>query len=134
MTSYLCQDDVILTSCARLVLILYQSRADRSELPFAHVHEFQKIISIKLRLRSDCTYADPRSYHPLISNGYQCLRYTAGTLKLQESKKQRFTTLTNYEYATLSTLLQERESNSRRRAADMAVRTFDHTSVTKLLI
>ena len=55
-------------------------------------------------------------------------------MKLQESKKQRFATLTNDEYATLSTLLQERESKNTRRAADIAVRTFDHTSVTKLLI
>ena len=59
---------------------------------------------------------------------------TKGTLKLQESKKQRFETLTNDEYATLSTLLQERESDNTRKAADMAVRTFDHTPMTKLLI
>ena len=43
---------------------------------------------------------------------------------LQESEKHRFATLTNDEYATLSTLLQERESINTRRAADMAVRTF----------
>ena len=53
---------------------------------------------------------------------------------MQESKKQRFETLTNAEYATLSTLLQERESDNTRRAADVAVRTFDHVPVTKLLI
>ena len=40
---------------------------------------------------------------------------TKGTLKLQESKKQRFETLTNDEYATLSTLLQERESDNTRK-------------------
>ena len=44
--------------------------------------------------------------------------------ELQESKKQRFATLTNDEYATLSTLLQERESINTRKAIDMAVRTF----------
>ena len=38
-------------------------------------------------------------------------------------KKQRFATLTKDEYATLSTLLQERESNNTRRATDMAART-----------
>ena len=43
---------------------------------------------------------------------------------MQESKKQRFATLTNDEYATLSTLLQERESINTRRTTDMAVRTF----------
>ena len=37
-------------------------------------------------------------------------------------------------FATVSTLLQERESNNTKRSADMAVRTFDHTSMTKLLI
>ena len=127
VTSYICQEYVILTSCARWVLILYQSRADQTDqscLLHTSVHEFQKIISIILWLWSDCAHADPRSHHPLIRNGYQCLRYTAETLKLQESKKQRFATLTNDEYATLSTLLHERESNNTRRAADMAVRTF----------
>ena len=126
-----------MTPCARWVLILYQSRAeqtDQSCLLHTSIHEFQKIISKKLRLYSDCAHADPRSHHLLIRNGYQCLRYTAGMLKLQESKKQRFATLTNDEYATLSPLLQERESNNTRRATDMAVRTFDHTSMTKLLI
>ena len=43
---------------------------------------------------------------------------------MQESKKLIFATLTNDEYATLSTLLQERESINTRRAIDMAVRTF----------
>ena len=43
---------------------------------------------------------------------------------MQESKKQRFATLTNDEYATLSTLLQERESINIGGAIDMAVRTF----------
>ena len=39
-------------------------------------------------------------------------------------KKQRFATMTNDEYATLSTLLQERESINTRRATDMTVMTF----------
>ena len=39
-------------------------------------------------------------------------------------KKPRFATLTNYEFATLNTLLQERESINTRRATDMAARTF----------
>ena len=47
---------------------------------------------------------------------------------------QRFATMTNNEYATLGTLLQERESDNTKRAVDMAVRTFDHTSMAKLLI
>ena len=51
-----------------------------------------------------------------------------------ESDQQRFATVTNDEYATLSNLLQERESINARRAAEMAVRTFDHTSMTKLFI
>ena len=100
---------------------LYCIRAeqtDQSCLLHTSIHEFQNIISIKLRLWSDCAHADPRSHHPLIRNGYQCLRYSAGMLKLQESKKQRFATLTNDKYATLSTLLHERDSNNTRRAAD----------------
>ena len=54
--------------------------------------------------------------------------------ELQESKKQRFATLTNEEYATLSTLLQEREYINTRKATDMDVEHIDHTSMTKLLI
>ena len=49
-------------------------------------------------------------------------------------KKAEICILTNDEYATLSTLLQEREADNTKRAADMAVRTFDHTSIVKLLI
>ena len=136
MTSYICQDDVILTSCGRWVLILYQSRADRSELPFAHVsprilenqqHKIETLIRLRTR-RSDIA---PPSYKKRVPVS---LIHSRKTLKLQESKKQRFATLTNDEYVTLSTPLQERESNNTRRAADMAVRTFDHTSMTKLLI
>ena len=54
--------------------------------------------------------------------------------KKKKKKKKRFAILTNDEYATLSTLPQERECINTRRAADMTVRTFDHASMTKLLI
>ena len=65
--------------------------------------------------------------------------YTAGTLKTEicsqkTVKKQRFATLTKDEYATLSTLLQERESNNTRRAADMAARTCIDSLSLLLLI
>ena len=46
---------------------------------------------------------------------------TDGNLSFE---KQRFATLTNDEYATLCTLLQERESINTRRAIDMAVWTY----------
>ena len=52
---------------------------------------------------------------------------------MQESKKQRFVTLTNDEYATLSTLLQERESINTNKAIDMAVLTFRLYSNDKAL-
>ena len=112
---------------------LYCIRAeqtDQSCLLHTSIHDFQKIINIKfIRLRTRRSEIAPPSYKKRVPVSYIHDR----DAEIAGVKKQRFPTLTNDEYDTLSTLLEERESNNTRRAADMA-RTFDHTSVAKLLI
>ena len=117
-------------SCARWVLILYQSRADRSELPFAHINP-RISENHQHKIETDQTALTPIRDHTthFLDTGTSVLDTQQQladerVAELQESKKQRFAILTNDEYATLSTLLQERESINTRRAICMAVRTY----------